>query len=50
MDGTCLIKFHVDFEFKSSLYRQVANVFFDEVVKKMMESFVTRCQAKYGES
>lgn len=48
-EGTCLIKFNVDFGFKSSLYRSVANVFFDEVVKKMMGAFVGRCRVKYGE-
>jgi len=42
------VDFEVDFEFKSVLYRQIASLFFDEVVKKMMSAFEGRCNELYG--
>lgn len=42
------VDFEIDFAFKSALYRQVANVFLDEVVKKMMGAFEDRCREKFG--
>lgn len=42
------VDFEIDFAFKSALYRQVANVFLDEVVKKMMGAFEERCREKFG--
>ena len=64
---TCWLSFHVDFAFKSPLYKhvaassvypnmcervrwQVATVFFEEVVKRMMGAFVGRCEVLYGPS
>jgi len=35
----CIIDFHVDFEFKSSFYSKIANIFFNEVVKTMVTAF-----------
>ncbi|KAH7615670.1 hypothetical protein Ndes2526B_g09584 [Nannochloris sp. 'desiccata'] len=42
--------FHVDFAFKSPLYRHVASLFFEEVVEKMMGAFEGRCRQLYGPS
>ena len=42
--------FHVDFAFKSPLYRHVASLFFEEVVEKMMGAFEGRCRKLYGPS
>jgi len=47
---SCWLSFHVDFAFKSPLYKHVANVFFEEVVKQMMTAFIGRCEVLYGPS
>ncbi|XP_022982280.1 coenzyme Q-binding protein COQ10 homolog, mitochondrial-like [Cucurbita maxima] len=46
--GTCNLYFLVDFKFQSPLYRQVASVFFKEVVSKLVGSFSDRCRLIYG--
>ncbi|KAJ6792280.1 coenzyme Q-binding protein COQ10-like protein, mitochondrial-like [Iris pallida] len=46
--GTCDIYFLVDFKFQSPLYRQVASLFFKEVVARLVGSFNDRCQRIYG--
>ncbi|KAK4434435.1 Coenzyme Q-binding protein COQ10, mitochondrial [Sesamum alatum] len=46
--GTCNLYFLVDFKFKSPLYRQIANMFFKEVVSRLVGSFNDRCQLIYG--
>ncbi|KAK9946508.1 hypothetical protein M0R45_011971 [Rubus argutus] len=46
--GTCSLYFLVDFKFQSPLYRQVASVFFKEVVSKLVGSFNDRCRMIYG--
>ncbi|XP_011074433.1 coenzyme Q-binding protein COQ10 homolog, mitochondrial-like [Sesamum indicum] len=46
--GTCNLYFLVDFKFKSPLYRQIANMFFNEVVSRLVGSFSDRCQLIYG--
>lgn len=46
--GSCWLAFSVDFEFRSPLYRQVATIFFEEVVQRMMGAFQERCQQVYG--
>ena len=47
--GSCWLEFKVEFCFRSPLYNQVASMFLDEVVKKMMTSFEQRCRQLYGE-
>ena len=42
------VDFEVDFAFKSALYSQVATIFLEEVVKKMMGAFEQRCRDVYG--
>lgn len=46
--GTCSIYFLVDFKFQSPLYRQVASIFFKEVVSRLVGSFHDRCRLVYG--
>ncbi|XP_051124589.1 uncharacterized protein LOC127246954 [Andrographis paniculata] len=46
--GTSNVYFLVDFKFKSPLYRQVANMFFTEVVSRLVTSFTDRCRLIYG--
>ena len=44
------LTFEVDFAFKSQLYRQLASLFFEEVVQQMMGAFDGRCRRLYGPS
>ncbi|KAL5228398.1 hypothetical protein ABZP36_016663 [Zizania latifolia] len=46
--GTCDLYFLVDFKFQSPLYRQVASMFFKEVVSRLVGSFSDRCHRIYG--
>lgn len=46
--GSCDLYFSVDFKFQSPLYRQVASMFFKEVVARMVDSFSNRCHRIYG--
>ncbi|KAJ7958155.1 coenzyme Q-binding protein COQ10-like, mitochondrial-like [Quillaja saponaria] len=46
--GSCNLHFLVDFKFQSPLYRQVASVFFKEVVSRLVGSFSERCRVIYG--
>lgn len=46
--GTCNVHFLVDFKFRSPLYRQVASMFFKEVVSRLVGSFTDRCRLIYG--
>lgn len=47
---SCNLHFFVDFQFRSPLYRQVANMFFNEVVSCLVSSFEDRCNTVYGPS
>lgn len=46
--GSTRLDFSVDFAFKSALYRHLANVFFAEVVQRMMGALEGRCTLLYG--
>jgi len=48
--SSCWLSFEVDFAFRSPLYKQVATIFFDEVVQHMMSAFEGRCHHLYGPS
>ena len=47
-DGTCLIDFTVEFEFSNVALQTLANMFFNEVVKRMVGAFETRAAELYG--
>jgi len=48
VSGSCNLHFLVDFKFQSPLYRQVASMFFKEVVSRLVGSFSERCRLIYG--
>lgn len=47
-DGTCLIDFYVDFEFRNPVPQKLIAVFFGEAVKRMVGAFEARAQRLYG--
>lgn len=46
--GSCLIDFHVDFEFKSRLLQKVIEILFGEAVRRMVGAFERRADDLYG--
>lgn len=49
-DGSCLIDFSVEFEFKNKALQGLSQVFFQEVIKRMVGAFEARALALYGPS
>lgn len=47
-DNSCLIDFSVEFEFSNVALQALANMFFNEVVKRMVGAFEARAIALYG--
>jgi len=47
-DGTCIIDFYVDFEFKNPVLQKLIAMFFEEAVKRMVGAFEARANALYG--
>ncbi len=47
-DGSCLIDFVVEFEFSNVALQALANMFFNEVVKRMVGAFEMRAAEIYG--
>ena len=47
--GSCLIDFSVEFEFKNVALQTLANMFFNEVVKRMVGAFEVRAREVYRE-
>ncbi len=46
-DGNCLIDFKVEFEFKNKALQGLAQLFFQEVIKRMVSAFEARAQELY---
>jgi coenzyme Q-binding protein COQ10 len=46
-DGSTMIDFHVDFEFKSLILKRLMGVFFSEVVRRMVGAFEARAKDLY---
>lgn len=49
VNGACVIDFSVEFEFKNVALQTLANMFFNEVVKRMIGAFEARAHQIYGE-
>lgn len=47
-DGGCLIDFYVDFEFKNLFFQRLMGVFFDKIVRKMVQAFEGRARELYS--
>ncbi len=47
-DGSCTIDFSVEFEFQNSLLQGLAQVFFQEVIHRMVDAFEKRAHDIYG--
>ena len=47
-DGSCLIDFYVDFEFRSRLLQRLIGPVFNEAVRRMVRAFETRADEIYG--
>lgn len=47
-DGTCLIDFYVDFEFRSRFLQKAMTLLFNEAVRRMVQAFETRARELYG--
>ncbi|KAJ3161046.1 hypothetical protein HDU86_007665 [Geranomyces michiganensis] len=45
---SCIVDFHILFEFRSPLYAHVSTLFFEEVSKAMMGAFEDRARVVYG--
>lgn len=46
-DGTTLIDFYVDFEFKNKMFQNFIEMFFNKAVKKMVAAFESRAKEIY---
>jgi ribosome-associated toxin RatA of RatAB toxin-antitoxin module len=46
--SSCWVTFRVEFQFKSSLYSHISDLFMREVTNNMVKAFEGRCRAVYG--
>jgi coenzyme Q-binding protein COQ10 len=47
-DGSCVIDFYVDFEFRSRMLQRLIGLLFNEAVKRMVGAFEARARQLYG--
>ena len=47
-DGTCIIDFYVDFEFRNPVLQKLISVFFEEAVQRMVGAFESRAEDLYS--
>lgn len=47
---SCIVDFYVSFEFKSLLHSQLANMFFNELVRQMESAFFAEARHRYGKA
>ena len=48
-DGTCIIDFYVDFEFKNPMLQGLITMFFDKAVSRMVSAFEKRAGELYDD-
>ncbi|MBL8639788.1 MAG: type II toxin-antitoxin system RatA family toxin [Alphaproteobacteria bacterium] len=46
-DEKCMVDFYVDFEFKNPFFEKFMGLFFDEIVRRMVQAFVKRADEIY---
>ena len=47
-DGSCVIDFYVDFEFRSKILQKMIGLLFNEAVSRMVNAFEARARDLYG--
>ncbi len=47
-DGSCMIDFYVDFEFRSRILQKMIGLLFNEAVSRMVNAFEARARQLYG--
>jgi coenzyme Q-binding protein COQ10 len=47
-DGSCVIDFYVDFEFRSRMLQRIIGMLFNEAVRRMVGAFEGRARQLYG--
>lgn len=47
-DGSCTIDFYVEFSFENKIFQGLVDMFFNEVVKRMVGAFEARAHQLYG--
>lgn len=45
---TCVIDFSLSFQFRSIMYAQLSNLFFNEIVRQMENAFLQEARRRYG--
>ncbi len=47
-DGGCIVDFHVDFEFRSTMLQRLIGVVFDQAMRRIVAAFEARARTLYG--